>query len=83
MSISRFKTALQIKFGLPPGHPTNEELNKIFTDINRIPLSSRTEAAWGQIVEKHVAGFRTYKYAGLDMSDLNVMYSQIINLLGK
>lgn len=63
---------LKIKFGTAPNEPTSFQLEKIILDIQALVSRGITpsEADWSKIVSKHCPGAGTYKYAGVDTSDL-------------
>lgn len=67
--------ALKIKYGLPPMGPTSEQLEKIKQHISTIYASGKTpsDADWRFAVYKYCPGAGSWKYAGLDNSDLNTL----------
>lgn len=69
--------ALRMKFGLSPYEPTQEQLNKIKNEINSV--EKPTTQDWLRIVSKYCPSTGTYKYAGVDNSDLNVLLSLASN----
>lgn len=77
--IENLRYHLKLKFGLPQDRPTNKELGYILNDIKSIPKNKLDEKKWEEIVLKHVKFDGKYIYEGLDFSDLNVLYAQIIN----
>ena len=82
-STSQIMLAIKTKFGLPPSRPTLKELDNILSDIENLPLEERTEETWRKVVFKHIGKVPLHLYEGLDMSDLNMLYNQLIQALGK
>ncbi len=62
--MSNLSSRLMIKFGLPPGHPTNEEvirwLEKVMFYINN---GFQVEEAGHKAAQETFYGYRTYRYS--------------------
>ena len=72
------KRALLMKMGLPPGHPTDAELEQIIQFI--LAIKSRrdpTDTDWRTACERYVPGAGTYVYAAADNSDLNELLRRL------
>lgn len=57
---------LKIRFGLAPGDPTAEQLNKIVQDVQRFSAANQRDPSideLGEIVKKHCPSFGKWKYA--------------------
>jgi len=68
-----------MKMGLPPGHPTDAELEQIIQFISAIrPRRHPTDADWRAACEKYVPGAGTYTYAAADYSDLNELLRRLL-----
>lgn len=67
--------ALKLKYGLPPMGPTSEQLEQIKQYVYAIHSSGRTptESDWRFAVYRYCPGAGSWKYAGLDNSDLNTL----------
>lgn len=81
--LAKLAQHLKVKFGLAPNSPSDEEIKNILNDISNIEVSERTEVKWREIVYKNVKSAGKYRYYGLDNSDLNVLYEQIVQYLDK
>jgi hypothetical protein len=71
---------LKILAGLRPQSPTDEELELIVGDIVELAGRKRpTEQDWKDAARRYVPNAGQYKYAGEDVSDLNVLLVRILN----
>lgn len=70
----------QMRFNLPPGRPTRDELKKILNEILKTD-KKRSENEIREIVLKHVKFAGLFKREGLDTSDLNDIINQLRQLL--
>jgi hypothetical protein len=76
----RLAHSLMLRFQLPPGRPTDAELDAILHDIEIFQAShgkEATEGDWAKIVSRHVRFTGRYRYDGLDFQDLNVLFALI------
>ena len=73
--------AIKLRFGTSPKEPTESQLSKIKSDIQRIVNAGRkpTESDWLAAVMNHCPDRGQYKYAGLDNSDLNTLLQLATN----
>lgn len=69
--------SLKIKYGLPPSEPSEDQLLNIKRDIST--TTQPTESDWHRIVVKYCPRAGSYKYAGLDNSDLNTLLALAID----
>ena len=67
--------ALKMKFGTAPSDPTAQQLASIKAYISGIKNAGRypTDQDWRTAVHLYCPGAGSYKYAGLDNSDLNTL----------
>jgi hypothetical protein len=72
---------LMVKFKLPPNRPNNGELKEIIFRMSQIPVEERTVEKWHEVVINVVKFDGFYFYKGLDLSDLNMLHNQILQLL--
>jgi hypothetical protein len=69
--------SLKLRFGLPPGEPTDDQVDAIVAELAMIGRQRRpVEADWRAAVKRHCPGAGPYKYASTDNSDLNWLLSQ-------
>ncbi|RKH40298.1 hypothetical protein D7Y23_34920 [Corallococcus sp. AB050B] len=73
--MSALAHALRMKFGTAPGEPNDKQLKDIVAYVGRI--KSPTDADWGRAVALYCPTAGTYKYAGENASDLNVLLLQM------
>jgi hypothetical protein len=71
---------LMLDFGLPPGHPSETELDGILEDVRRlhalgVPSSERQVF---DIVSRRVRGVGTFIYRGLDFQNLNALFALVL-----
>lgn len=78
-TIDNLKYAIKMKFGTAPNEPTDTQLKKILDEISIYPEYQRTVELWRSIVKKHIPSAGSHGYYGLDNSDLNQLYAQLIN----
>lgn len=73
--------SLKIRFGLPPDQPTSEQLERIKSDVLAFYATGRlpSDSDWRLVVYKNCPGAGTWKYAGLDNSDLNTLLTVAMN----
>jgi hypothetical protein len=74
-SFNELAQSIKIKFGTSPNEPTDLQLSNVIKDIDAIFQSGKrpTESEWFNIVKKYCPTAGTWKYAGLDNSDLNTL----------
>ena len=73
------KHGLLMKMGLPPGHPTDAELDLIIQYISGIrPVRTPTDADWRAACVKYVERTGEFVYAAQDTSDLNELLMTIL-----
>jgi hypothetical protein len=67
--------SLKLRFGLDPSEPNAVQLAAIISAIQVIKAAGHypTEQDWAKVVAKNCPTAGTWKYAGLDNSDLNVL----------
>ena len=71
--------ALLMKMGLPPGHPTDNELNLIIQYVSSIrKFRVPTDEDWRAACGKYVPDAGNYVYAAGDTSDLNELLMRIL-----
>jgi hypothetical protein len=71
--------ALMMKFELPPGRPTDDELDFIVDEISsKLIFELTTEADWERSVRKHVLLAGRYKRGGEDFSDLTALLQAVL-----
>ena len=73
--------ALTIKFGLGPNEPTQSQLNQIVAEMEKIYRPSVSD--WHKVVYKYCPTAGSFKYAGIDNSDLNTLLTLAINAGGR
>nr|WP_314623742.1 hypothetical protein [uncultured Noviherbaspirillum sp.] len=80
-SDQRLAQAIKLRFGTAPGEPNEPQLNLIKTAIGKIKASGAipTEGDWAKTVLIHCPSAGTYKYAGVDNSDLNTLLALATN----
>lgn len=73
--------SLKLQFGLAPTEPTEQQLAVIKEAIGRIVRAGRqpTSADWKQAVLSVCPKAGSYKYGGLDNSDLNTLLALAAN----
>ena len=71
---------LMMEFGLPPGHPTDTELDGILEDVRRLHALGATpsERQVLDIMSRRVRGVGTYFYRGLDFQNLNALFALVL-----
>jgi hypothetical protein len=75
----QLKHKLKVVAGLPPWSPTDEELDLVIADVAEVAERREpTEADWRASARRRVRGAGQYKYAGEDMSNLNMLLYQIL-----
>ena len=69
--------SLKVKFGTAPHEPTPQQLDTIIDNISFIALfGTPSEADWEKSVSTYCPTAGTWKYAGIDNSDLNALLVQ-------
>jgi hypothetical protein len=71
---------LMMEFGLPPGHPTDSELDGILEDLRRLHVLgvAPSERQILDIVTRRVRGVGTFIYRGLDFQNLNALFAIVL-----
>ena len=75
----RLQHALQIRFGLPPGRPTDRELDRIAhaVPILETRFGPLNDDAWRVVTHYYVRFVGKYVYQGQDFSDLNALLAAV------
>lgn len=71
---------LMMDFGLPPGHPTDAELDGILDDVRRLHALgvAPSERQIFDIVSRRVRDAGTFMYGGLDFQNLNALFALVL-----
>lgn len=76
----KLKSKLRILAGTGPFEPTDAQLDQIIKDIKALRKTrAPSDRDWIDAVKMHVPSAGTYKYAGVDMSDLLQLLDKIEN----
>lgn len=83
-TLEDLRHALKMKFKLPPDRPTDDELISIIKDAKNLSFKELKKSdTWAEIVNKYVKFEGFYLYEGLDFSDINALYQQLLSQLGR
>ena len=82
-SYQQLANSIKIKFGTGPDEPNEYQIEKIIQDIENIKKtgSRPSDSDWYSIVKKYCPSAGSYKYSGLDNSDLNTLLSLATNTI--
>ncbi len=71
------------KFGTVNRHPSYEELNRIITEINEVPVNERTEHAWRSIINKYAKYQEERPISETDLEETGMLLDEILSVLHK
>lgn len=69
MTRTEIKHELKIRYGLPSGGPTDAELNAVVDHLKKLQRPFTNEDV-RSAVERHCAGYNTYRYLSDSHADL-------------